>query len=86
MRKALTLIVLTLTLAATGCGTVAKEDRDLVATAAAVGAGDLKDWPKLSDDQKRRAHYKLTRAFYILDAHLNDAKMPKEFEGKEPAK
>lgn len=67
-------------------GCVASEDRDLLTTAAGVAGGTIGDWGSLTDEQRLRSCYKLTRALYVLDANLNGHAIPPVFLPLEPSR
>jgi hypothetical protein len=75
-------MALVVTLTAVGC--VSAADKTLVATAAAVGDGDLANWDKLTDLQKKTACWKLTRAHHVLDFSLNDAELLPQWQTNVP--
>jgi hypothetical protein len=70
-------LVLSLMLVLSGC--IAKEDRDLISTAAAVGHGNLREWDELSPAQQKESQFNLVAAFHVLDHNINDRALPAEY-------
>lgn len=69
-------------LALAGCAAPSKEDRDLISINAAAGVGDIREWDKLTDAQKKEAHLVQTQALCVLDHNINGKPYP---QGYEPA-
>jgi Tfp pilus assembly protein PilP len=69
-------LVLVLCLLSPAC--VAREDRDLISTMSAVGAGNLREWDSLTPEQQREAHENLVAASAVLDHNVNDRDEPKQ--------
>lgn len=76
-------LVLVVLLSLAACSP-AREDLNLVTTMAGVGKGDIRDWEKLTPQDRITAHYKLTRAAYVLDFNLNGHPIPAEFLPIDP--
>lgn len=70
-------LLIVLCLVAPAC--VAREDRNLISVMAAAGAGNLREWDTLTDEERREAHFNLVQAAHVLDHNVNDADMPAEF-------
>lgn len=75
MRKRNVVLALVLSL---GCvaGCMSAEDKGVVSTGASVGQGNLREWDKLSDDQKKTAHTNLVAGYCVLDNHINGTALP----------
>lgn len=65
MRR-IALVVALASLPMTGCRTVSQAGLDEAHVAAAAGDGVLAQWGRLTDDQKQKAVWKLTRAEYSV--------------------
>lgn len=65
-------------------GCVAAEDKALISTGSAVADGDIANWDKLSDLQKKTACWKLDRGFHVLDHSINGVELPSQFAQKDP--
>lgn len=68
-----------------GCAP-ARETKDLISTGAAVVDGDLREWDSLTDEQKKRAHWKVGRALHVVDADVNGVELAPQWQEKEPPK
>jgi len=73
--------ILALGLAA-GC--VSTSDKNLIATAAAVADGDIANWDKLSDLQKKTAVWKEARAMHVLDYTHNGTPLDPQWQTTIP--
>jgi hypothetical protein len=82
MRKFIVTTLLVGVLALGGC--VSAEDKALISTGSAVGDGDIANWDKLSDVQKKTAHWKLTRGYHVLDHGINGVGVSPEFQATDP--
>jgi hypothetical protein len=67
---------------ASGC--VSAANKNLVATGAAVGDGDIANWDKLTDLQKKTACWKLTRAMHVLDYSFNGTALDPQWQTTIP--
>ena len=62
-------------------GCVAAEDKNLIATGAAVGQGNLREWDKLTPAQQKEAQFNLVGAMCVLDHDINGTALPAQFAG-----
>lgn len=80
--KRFALIALVVCGLASGC--VSAANKNLVATSASVGDGDIANWDKLSDIQKKTAVWKLTRAMHVLDYSFNETPLDAQWQTTIP--
>lgn len=59
-------------------------DRKLIQTGADVGQGNLREWDKLTEEQKKEAHRNLTGGYVVLDHNHNKTPIPAGFEDFAP--
>jgi len=61
------------------CTTVSSELKTEIQNGAAIGDGELADWGKLTDDQKKEDVFKLTRILHDADFSLWGTPIPDQF-------
>jgi len=65
-------------------GCVAAEDKNLIATGAAVGQGNLREWDTLTAVQQKEAQTNLVGALCVLDHNINGTPLPAQFAAVAP--
>jgi uncharacterized protein YceK len=79
MRKVLVLVAVIGLGLSSGCRTITKEASDQIAVEASSTEADLREWDKLTDDQKKHAAWLRGRAFADLNLSVNGKAIPPAF-------
>jgi len=82
MKNVLRITALSIILFTSAC-TCTKPVKEEIGVQTAVGTGVLKDWDKLTDDNKKQAYWKSVRGWHNMNYALNDVPVPADFQ-KDP--